>query len=440
MRTRFMTTLILVTCLLVSGQALAQPGTQDCPDEQPVTEGPAQPRIPEDCHRGQPIVRTNVLRTNVLSGGGTTHTVDCPSETIAGVMSEAQPGDTIMITGTCSENVVVDKDGITLDGGGSAVIDGSTADAAAIAVIGHQNVTIRGLTVQNGLHGVRLAGGAAAVLEGTVVATGNARHGVLVEQNSHASVRGMLEANSNGADGILLNNGASAQFDEGAVIEATGNGVTWFNVNKRQFSRVWPPRRLARALQGPSTTTGLTGFWFGSTLPFPLPRGTLGIVGNITATNNGGWGILVDAVSAAFFGTPTSETPSRLILSGNSFDGAGVGSNSSFILRMPAEIRGNTGDGIEAWASSSVDIGTVTGTHTMITGNGGHGIAAWSGATVFLHNATVTDNTGADVGAGGSHLGDGGGNHIGTVHCFGAVWSYGDLSCPEPEQPDQSAQ
>ena len=76
----------------------------------------------------------------------------------------------------------------------------------------------------------------------------------------------------------------------------------------------------------------------------------------------------------------------------------------------------------------------------MITGNGRHGIGAWSGATIFLHNATVTDNTGADVGAGGSHLGDGGGNHIGTVHCFGAVGSYGDLSCPEPEQPDQSAQ
>ena len=39
MRTRFMTTLILVTCLLVSGQALAQPRTQDCPDEQPINRG-----------------------------------------------------------------------------------------------------------------------------------------------------------------------------------------------------------------------------------------------------------------------------------------------------------------------------------------------------------------------------------------------------------------
>ena len=437
MRTRFMTTLILVTCLLVSAQALAQPGTQDCPDEQPVTEGPAQPRIPEDCRRGQPIVRTNVLRTNVLSGGGTTHTVDCPSETIAGVMSEAQPGDTILITGTCSENVVVDKDGITLDGGGSAVIDGSTAAAAAIAVIGHQNVTIRGLTVQNGLHGVRLAGGAAAVLEGTVVATGNARHGVLVEQNSHASVRGMLEANSNGTDGINVNNGASAQFGEGAVIEATGNGVTGLSVVNGS-SAVFGAPTTREGFTGTFNDNGSDGIqvWTHAS----LTTWDAGVVGNITATNNGRWGILVDGGSAAFFGTPTSETPSKLILSGNSFDGAGVGSNSSFTLRMPAEISLNTGDGIEAWASSSVDIGTVTGTHTMITGNGGHGIAAWSGATVFLHNATVTDNTGADIGAGGSHLGDGGGNHIGTVHCFGAVGSYGDLSCPEPEQPDQSAQ
>ena len=74
----------------------------------------------------------------------------------------------------------------------------------------------------------------------------------------------------------------------------------------------------------------------------------------------------------------------------------------------------------------------------MITGNGGNGVGAWSNTTLYLQNATVTDNTGADVGAGGgTSLDDGGGNHIGTVHCLGAVWSYGDLLCPEP---DQSAQ
>lgn len=52
-----------------------------------------------------------------------------------------------MISGTCNENGVVDKDGITLDGQGSGY-DGMNADAAALLIKDRRNVTIRGLTVQ----------------------------------------------------------------------------------------------------------------------------------------------------------------------------------------------------------------------------------------------------------------------------------------------------
>ena len=149
MRTRLITTLVMVVSLLLaSGPALAQP--------QP-------PRIP-DFQRGQVLTADELNRivgqvnrnTNASggNGGGTTHSVDCESgETIAAAMSEAQSGDTIEITGTCNEAVVVNKDGITLDGGGSAVLDGSGINHWAIDVSGHQRVTIKGLTVQNGLSG-----------------------------------------------------------------------------------------------------------------------------------------------------------------------------------------------------------------------------------------------------------------------------------------------
>ena len=75
MRTRLVTTLVMVASLLASGQALAH-------------------------------------------SGGVTHTVDCSSGTIADAMSASGPGDTIMISGTCNEAVVVNNDGITLDGAG----------------------------------------------------------------------------------------------------------------------------------------------------------------------------------------------------------------------------------------------------------------------------------------------------------------------------------
>ena len=81
------------------------------------------------------------------------------------------------------------------------------------------------------------------------------------------------------------------------------------------------------------------------------------------------------------------------------------------------------------------------GASPTITGNGINGITAYN-VGVYLEAATVTDNADADVQAGlGTRLIDGVDNHIGIVSCTDAsVLSYGALSCPEPEQPDQSAQ
>ena len=143
MRTRFMTTLVMVaSLLLVSGQTLAQPQIR--------TFQPGDVLRANDLNA---IVEQINKNTNASggSGGGTTHTVDCDAgDTIKAAMDQAQPGDTIMIAaGTCNENVVVNKDGITLAGAGqdSTVIDGMDFDAPAISVNGHQNVIIKGLRV-----------------------------------------------------------------------------------------------------------------------------------------------------------------------------------------------------------------------------------------------------------------------------------------------------
>lgn len=369
-----------------------------------------------------------------------TRSVDCSSETVASVMSDAQPGDTIMITGTCAENVVVDRDGITLDGSGSAVIDASTATAAAITVIGHRNVTIKGLTVQDGLHGIRLAGGASAVLEGTIVATENTRHGVLVEQNSHVSVRGTLEANSNdghgvgvslgssigvqangdtwstveandnGLDGINVQNGSSARFGGGANIEATGNEVT--GLSALTGSSVVFDTSAGGGYTGTFNDNDADGIqaWIDSSLT--ATSWDEGVAGNITAANNGRWGILVgDGGSTAYFGSLNPGTTSSLTLSGNSLDGALVGHNCSFTLNMSS----------------------------TISGNGEYGIGAWTGAVVDLRSVTFTNNTDGSIGAGGSQLVDSGGNSVVSVHCFGSVGSHGDLACPDPA-PGQTEQ
>ena len=54
-----------------------------------------------------------------------TLTVDCTrGETLSKAVERAKPGDTIQVTGTCKETVVITTDRLTLDGQGSAILDG----------------------------------------------------------------------------------------------------------------------------------------------------------------------------------------------------------------------------------------------------------------------------------------------------------------------------
>ena len=192
MRTRFMTALMLAASLLVSAQALAQPAQDQISDFQS-----GQVLRARELNA---IVRQLNLNTNALNReNGTTHPVDCSSGTIADVMSTAQPGDTISITGTCNETVMVTKDGITLDGGDTAIIDGGDTDDPVIAVYGQRNVVIRGLTVQNGRQGVFADRGAAVWLEDVTARNNGA--GISIRGNSSATFAGTIMSNDNKIEG-----------------------------------------------------------------------------------------------------------------------------------------------------------------------------------------------------------------------------------------------
>ena len=128
---------------------------------------------------------------------GQVHRVNCDAgETITGALSQAQDVDTIMINGICHERVAVNRHGITLDGGGSAVI----------LVKGRQNISIRGLTVQNGLIGLHVDGGAAVELEN-----------ITAQNNLPATNRG----NDSGGSGVVVSRGSTVMLRGGRI---SGNG------------------------------------------------------------------------------------------------------------------------------------------------------------------------------------------------------------------------
>ena len=221
MPTRFMMTLVTIAVLLASGQALAQ--ISDFQAGQVLTADELNSLV-EQVNTNTEQVNTN---TDTLSEDGpASYAVDCASGTIAEAMSKAQPGDTIMITGTCGETVEVNKDGITLDGNESAVIDGMDTDGSVISVVGHQNVAIKGLTIQGGNVGIRVANNAYAYLEEVVVKDNE--DGIVVLTNSAVFVNDCT-IEENQQDGIRVKDNSTVRLDEITSRNNGGDGIAAYN-------------------------------------------------------------------------------------------------------------------------------------------------------------------------------------------------------------------
>ena len=96
------------------------------------------------------------------------------------------------VTGTCHERVTITTDRLTLDGGGSAVLDGGGGSPAefegVVTIDGAHGVTLTGFTIQNGpgegILGQR--GAAFTVLDTTV--QDNAGIGIAVGGGSTAEL------------------------------------------------------------------------------------------------------------------------------------------------------------------------------------------------------------------------------------------------------------
>ena len=221
MPTRTMAVLAVAASLLLGAQAMAQvPHFQS---GQVLTADELN-RIVEELN--QVVERFN----ESLDRSPVTHLVSCPSESIADTMAQARPGDTIRVTGECVENVVVDKDRITLDGGDSAVIDGMDSggnkSGSVIAVVGQQNVTIKGLTVKNGEHGVYIADNANAKLDEVTISE-NVSGAVILNNSGIHVIDCVIEDNEE--DGVFARNNGTVNIEDITVRNNGGDGIAAYN-------------------------------------------------------------------------------------------------------------------------------------------------------------------------------------------------------------------
>jgi parallel beta-helix repeat protein len=155
--------------------------------------------------------------------------VDCNAGGIvAPALDSMKPGDTLLIRGICRENIVIQPEvqRITIDGQGKATVHATDARQPAIQVLGRE-ITIKGLTLTEGLFGVAVNRGASAVIDHNAIR--NAKHsGIEVSQNSFGRIiNNTIEENR--LNGILVLGSASVHIG----VLSTGDTVPSPNVMQK---------------------------------------------------------------------------------------------------------------------------------------------------------------------------------------------------------------
>ncbi|PON19147.1 hypothetical protein C2W62_04320 [Candidatus Entotheonella serta] len=220
----------------------------------------------------------------------------------------AIPGDIIEISGTCQETVTITTNDLTLDGLGSAIIDGGGAQPevaleGVITIDGAQRVTIRGLTIRNGPDGILVHRGAAVTLA-DLTFQDNADDGILVIDSASLHItNGILNTQANGDDGLTVFNSSALRLSN-STLQADNNGLA-------------DPTGDGLVIASAST--------FNTTGGEPV---------QITASQNANRGIVVASASAMVLGAQSTTT-----LTNNGTDGLGIFYVSRFHLPSTSELR-----------------------------------------------------------------------------------------------------
>jgi len=151
---------------------------------------------------------------SALLANAATVSVDCEAgNTVMAALGNVKPGDTVLVSGTCNEQVSFAPEmvRITLDGQKKTTIQhpGKGAPSPHTVFIRGKDITVKGVTVIGGLDGIHLSGPASAEIDGNVVVKA-ARAGIHIDKGSVVRVLNTTVQQS-GAMGIDIT-GASYAY------------------------------------------------------------------------------------------------------------------------------------------------------------------------------------------------------------------------------------
>ena len=152
---------------------------------------------------------------SALIAEAATVTVDCDAgSSITGALSGLKPGDTLLVSGTCKEQVSIhaEIERITLDGQEKSTIQPPSSSGRPVhaVFVRGKEITIKGFTVTGGQDGIHLSGPASAVIDGNVIVK-NAGRGIHIDKGSVAQIINSTIQNS-GSAGISVSENSHARI------------------------------------------------------------------------------------------------------------------------------------------------------------------------------------------------------------------------------------
>lgn len=294
-------------------------------------------------------------------GNADPHKLTCGKEkTIGEALHELKPGDTLLVSGTCNENLVIPEEvhRITLDGQGTATINGGPPVAVGqdTILVRGTGITIKGFNVTGGQNGIQVNRGGTATIDGNTV------------QNA-------------GRQGIQINNRSFATIINNTVTNNTTTGIQLIASSAADIGFVGNPDNRTPSpniIQG----NGGDGINLGRTSHADIAFNTI--------SNNGGRGIRVAQTSTARIGGLSNTGPSGNTISGNGSDGIRVNGVSQTIVSENT-INNNGGNGIRVEENSGVNLNVA---NTTTVNNGGRGLRCLIGAYARGSLGTLNGNAG----------------------------------------------
>ncbi len=355
------------------------------------------------------VVSVSIALFGVPAGanntGGPVHTsrVDCgKGESINQALERAdeRKAHVVIIRGSCSENVVIERDDVTLQGEPGAAIVAANAGRPAITLNGARRIGIAGLTVSGGSDGVNAVRGATLDVSACTL-QGNSRFGLVVSYNGTATVDGCIIRN-NGNHGALAVNGAQLVVTNSTVESNAGSGL--FGTRNSHI-------RVGQDAGG-SSTVGPVIVRNNAQHGVGVSESGAGIVIGGLIENNGANGVFVGSSSSASIGIGTLNVAAPVTIRGSGVNGVNIDQGSRGLVQgCVIENSGQTGVRIHGAA------GTVIG--SQIRGNGQYGIASLNGASARIGLGDIGNL------ASGNLIEN---NVLEGVHVVGAssAWMYGN--------------